>query len=239
MSVSICLYVCVHECVHGSVSLCLRVCSCVHVWVCVWVCLCECPCLCVCLSVRPCVSVWEPVCVRVSMCYNSGNFWEILCSAHRCGSKKELRFTNPVTVCVCYKFCYLRLCFEFICTPVNKCFQYSCIEIILCVCLCVWVCLRVCVSACLCACVCVSMCSCVNVCVRVFTGLCLYVHFVCLCERPYVCVLMSVCVSTCLFVCLCAISVVISGKYYAQHILAVVRRNYMLQILLLNDFYEL
>jgi hypothetical protein len=41
------------------------------------------------------MSVWAPLCV--SVCYNSGNFWEILRSAYTSGSKKELRVTNSVT----------------------------------------------------------------------------------------------------------------------------------------------
>jgi hypothetical protein len=35
--------------------------------------------------------------VRVSVCYNNGNFWEILRSAHPSGSKKELRVTSFAT----------------------------------------------------------------------------------------------------------------------------------------------
>jgi hypothetical protein len=41
--------------------------------------------LCVCPCERPCV------------CYNNGNFWEILRSAHPSGSKKELRVTSFAT----------------------------------------------------------------------------------------------------------------------------------------------
>jgi hypothetical protein len=33
----------------------------------------------------------------VSVCYNNGNFWEILRSAHPGGSKKELRVTSFAT----------------------------------------------------------------------------------------------------------------------------------------------
>jgi hypothetical protein len=53
---------------------------------------------------------------------------------------------------------------------------------------------------------------------------------VCVCARVSGCV--CLCVSVCL--CLCAITIVFSGKYYAQCILAVVRRNYVLHILLLT-----
>jgi hypothetical protein len=52
----------------------------------------------------------------------------------------------------------------------------------------------------------------------------------------YRCIETIICVSVCLVVCLCAITMVISGKYYSQRILAVVRRNYeyVLQTLLLT-----
>jgi hypothetical protein len=91
-----CVCVCVHECVHGSV------------------CVCPCFCVCLCLSVCVHVSVSVSVCVRVFVCYNNGNFSEILRSAHPSGSKKELRVTH---------FCYLHLRFDSIFTPVNKRFQ--------------------------------------------------------------------------------------------------------------------
>jgi hypothetical protein len=47
-----------------------------------------------CVGVCPCVSVCVLLCVRVSVCYNNGNFWEILCSVHPSGSKKKLRVTS-------------------------------------------------------------------------------------------------------------------------------------------------
>jgi hypothetical protein len=69
-----------------------------------------------------CVSV----CVRESVCYNNGNFWEILRSAHPSGSKKELRVTSILRsvhpsgskkeLRVTH-FCYLRLRIHSICNP--------------------------------------------------------------------------------------------------------------------------
>jgi hypothetical protein len=44
-----------------------------------------------------CVSVCLGMCLRVSVCYNSGNFWEILRSAHPSGSMTELRVTSFAT----------------------------------------------------------------------------------------------------------------------------------------------
>jgi hypothetical protein len=77
-----------------------------------------CPRVCVCPFVRPfvcvCVRACVPVCVRVSVCYNNGNFREILRSALPTRSKKELRVTH---------FCYLHLRSHSICTPTNKCFN--------------------------------------------------------------------------------------------------------------------
>jgi hypothetical protein len=77
-----------------------------------------------------------------------------------------------------------------------------------------------------CPCVCVSALVCVRVC------LCLCVR-VCVCVHVSGCVPVYVCLCACVSLCLCAVTMVISGKYYAQRILAVVRRNYVLQILLL------
>jgi Na+/H+ antiporter NhaD/arsenite permease-like protein len=60
---------------------------------------------------------------------------------------------------------------------------------------------------------------------------------VCLCVSVFLCVSVCLCVSACLYVrvsvCLCAIAMVISGKYYAQHILAVVGRKYDVLYILL------
>jgi hypothetical protein len=85
------------------------------------------------------------LCVHVAVCYSNGNFWEILRSAHPSSSKKELCVMSfatygfyvlqilLLTVSMCYKFCYLQflrvthfcyLCFNSICTPVNKRFQH-------------------------------------------------------------------------------------------------------------------
>jgi hypothetical protein len=75
------------------------------------------------------------------------------------------------------------------------------------------------VSMCLCVCPCVSACVCVSM------SACVSIS-VCVC--PCFCVPVSVCVHV--FVCVCAITMVISGKYYAQRILAVVRRNYVLHV---------
>jgi hypothetical protein len=65
------------------------------------VCLCErpcgCPCVCVSLCLGMCSCVCVPVFVRVTVCYNNGNFWEILHSAHPSGSKRELRVTSFAT----------------------------------------------------------------------------------------------------------------------------------------------
>jgi ABC-type sulfate transport system permease component len=62
----------------------------------------------------------------------------------------------------------------------------------------------------------------------VCSWVCLYVRV------SGVCVCVSVCVCVCVCVCLCAITMVISEKYYPQRILAAVRRNYVLQVLLLT-----
>jgi hypothetical protein len=96
---------------------------------------------------------------------------------------------------------------------------FPCISVCPCVCVCLWVSVwaPLCVSACPCLCVfvcpCARPCMCVPVCPRIWM-------------RPRVCLFVSLCVS----VCLCAITMVISGKYYAQRILAAVRRNYVLHI---------
>jgi hypothetical protein len=92
-----------------SMSMCVRIC--VSVFLCV--CLCERPCVCPCARVCVCACVCARVClfcvpvyvrVSVSVCYNNGNFWEILCSAHPSGSKKKLRVTSFVTYDFCYSF---------------------------------------------------------------------------------------------------------------------------------------
>jgi hypothetical protein len=107
--VSLCASVC--PCMSMCLCMCPRVCSWVCVCVCVRVSMChgERPCVCPCAPV--CVFECVPVCFCVSVCYNNGNFWEILRSAHPSDSKKELR---------AIRFCYLRLRFDSICTPVNK-----------------------------------------------------------------------------------------------------------------------
>jgi hypothetical protein len=66
------------------------------------------------VCVHECVNGSVSVSACVSVCYNNDNFWEILCSAHPSGSKKELHVTY---------FCCLRLRFDSICAPVNKRFQ--------------------------------------------------------------------------------------------------------------------
>jgi hypothetical protein len=66
----------------------------------------------------------------------------------------------------------------------------------------------------------------------------MYIAITAVLKQYYVCVRVSGCVPVCgwvcvrvsLSVCLCAITMVISGTYYAQHILAVVRRNYVLHM---------
>jgi hypothetical protein len=94
------------------------------------------------------------------------------------------------------------------------------------VCVCPYVCLSE--RPCMCPCFCVSVCVCMFMCLCVS---------VCLCERPCMCpcarVSVCLCVSVCVSVYLCAITMVISGKYHAQRILAAVRRNCVLQVLLL------
>jgi hypothetical protein len=85
------------------VSVCLSMCPClcVSMFLCVsmCVCLCERPCVSVSVCAHVCVSVCVPLClcVRVSVCYNNGNFWEILRSAHPSSSKKKLRVTSFAT----------------------------------------------------------------------------------------------------------------------------------------------
>jgi hypothetical protein len=126
VSVCVCVHKCVPmclcPCVYVSMSVCVSVCLCEHP--CVSVCPCLCVCVPVCLGVCPFVSVCLPVCVLVSVCYSNGNFWEILCSVHPSGSKKELRIKSfssyrfymlqilLVMVSVCYTFLLLTLSFR-------------------------------------------------------------------------------------------------------------------------------
>jgi hypothetical protein len=96
---------------------------CVPVSGCVLVCPCVpesmCPCLCVFMGL--CLCPHECACVYMSVCYNIGNFWEILCSAHPTDSKKELCITSfatygytrlLLTVSTSYTFLLLTLSFH-------------------------------------------------------------------------------------------------------------------------------
>jgi hypothetical protein len=104
VSVFLCLCLCVSVIVCVSVlcvSVCLGVCPC----------LCERPCGCTCACVCQCVflSVCVRPCVRVSLCWNNGNFWEILRSAHPSGVRRNCVLqVLLLTVSACYKSCYLR-----------------------------------------------------------------------------------------------------------------------------------
>jgi hypothetical protein len=114
-----------------------------------------------------------------------------------------------------YYFCIVYIAITAVLKQYYVCVLVSgCVPVCVCLCACVCPCLYLyvheCVSMCLCLCPCVCVCPCFCVCVR---------PCACVCVRARVC--------PCVSVCLCAIKMVISGKYYAQRILAVVR-NYVL-----------
>jgi hypothetical protein len=107
------------------VSMCLGVCLCVSMHVCVCSCVCMCSRVCVHGSVFLCVCPCARICVSPFVCYNNGNFWEILRSAHPSSSKMELCVTSfatygfytlqilllAVSMCdkLCYGFCMLQI----------------------------------------------------------------------------------------------------------------------------------
>jgi hypothetical protein len=88
----------------------------------------------------------------------------------------------------------------------------------------VCVCVRVRVSGCVPVCLCERPCVCP--CVRVPNAVCACVS---VCPCVWVCARVCLFVCLCVSLCLCAITMVISGKYCAQRILAVVRSNYVLE----------
>jgi hypothetical protein len=95
------------------------------------------------------------------------------------------------------------------------------------------------VSVSVCGSVCLSLCVLVCVCVCVPVSLCAYVWVsvcvpVCVCAR----LCLPLCDRVCVCVCVCpwacsgfleTVTMVISRKYYAQRILELVRKNYMLR----------
>jgi hypothetical protein len=107
-------------------------------------------------------------------------------------------------------------------------------------CLFVYVCVRVSISVCVRVCLCLGVSVCLRerplVCLCVRPCFCVYLCCVCPCTRVCVCPCVRPRVSVCarVSVFLCVKTMVISGKDYAQRILAVVRKNYVLNVLLLT-----